>query len=161
MTDSIIITQVNPSTTITVEGSSVLVESQSASSVTVSQVGVQGPAAYVSGGEGIAGEVVSVYQAVVFIGGLAYKADPTNAAHAGKVVGMAVNSATIGQTVKYVSNGEVLHGTWVSGSLYHVGLSGNLSNTPKASGAAWQQLIGFAKTADSICINLASPIVLD
>jgi len=156
---------VETSSTILVENSlteAIVQNTYSTPTVTVSQVGVQGPPGPPgTGGYStvVAGEDISVYQ-VIAIGsdGLAYIADPTNVDDLGQVLGVAIQSASASGTLQYVSTGTILGGSWSEGEKYFVGLNGSLSTTPRAVGAQWLQFIGVGKTSNSFNIALGQPV---
>lgn len=131
-------------------------------SITVSQVGVQGPPGPPGTGgysEVVAGEDISVYQVIV-IGsdGLAYIADPTDINDFGLTLGVAIQSASASGTLQYVSTGTISGGSWVEGAKYFVGPNGSLSTTPRAVSAQWLQFIGVGKTSNSFNIALGQPV---
>lgn len=132
------------------------------SSVTISQVGTQGiPGPPGTGGysEIEAGESISIYQVIVSgVDGRGYIADPTDLDDIGSVLGVAISSATIGNTVQYVSTGTITGGSWTVGAKYFLGLNGSLSVTPRALGANWLQFIGVGKTATTFNIILGDPV---
>lgn len=134
----------------------------SAPSVTVSQVGTQGPPGPPGTGgysEVVAGEDISAYQVIV-IGsdGLAYIADPTDINDFALTLGVAIQSASASGTLQYVSTGTISGGSWVEGERYFVGLNGSLSTTPRAIGAQWLQFIGVGKTSNSFNITMGQPV---
>jgi hypothetical protein len=129
--------------------------------ITVVTVGYQGPPGTgTGGGSETAGTSISADTAVVLIGGLLYPANPTNLAHAGKVIGVASQSGLVGATINYQFAGEVAGGSWTQDSFYFVGLNGVLSTTPNASGAVWSQLIGYAKSSSVLVVNTGQPVAL-
>jgi len=102
------------------------------------------------------GEIISGHLAVVMIAGLLYMANPTNPAHAGKVVGMAAQSGSqIGAVIEYVSLGDLgAFGTVLTqDDFYFVGLGGAPSTTQKAPGAVWWQYLGFAKDSATMHVD--------
>ena len=151
-------------TAITSSTPAALIEKTSQSSITVSpvgQVGPPGPPGNSGYSEGVAGATISVYQVLAISGDQVVPADPTNLAHAGRVIGVAIQSAIAGSTVQYVKIGTILGGSWTPEALYYLGLGGNLSTTPRATGAVFQQMIGIGKTSTSFCISLSPPLLLE
>lgn len=151
-------------TAITSSTPAALVESTSQSSVTISPVGLQGnpgPPGTNGYSEGTAGETVSVYKVLAITGSSIVVADPTNLAHAGKVVGVAIQSANAGSALQYVQIGTILGGSWTPGTQYYLGLAGNLSTTPRAVGAAFQQAMGVGQTSSSFSIIPSPPLLLE
>lgn len=150
-----IVTSLNPSVVV-VEGSS--------PSITISGIGIQGPSGPPGTGgysEAIAGTSISVYQVIVQGNdGKAYVADPTNISHVGKVLGVAIQSATNNNSLQYVSTGTINGGSWTPGTLYFVGVSGILSSSPIAVGARWSQFIGTGKSSTSFNVGLGIPVVV-
>lgn len=149
---------------VTTSTNSVTVEKQPSPSVTVSPVGLQGPPGPpgTSGySEGVAGETISVYKVIAITGSSIIVADPTNLNHAGKVVGIAIQSANSGSALQYVQIGTILGGSWTPGTVYHLGLAGNLSTTPRAVGAVFQQAMGVGQTSSSFSIIPFPPLLLE
>lgn len=146
------------------------VETSSAGNITVAgsnirvvTIGTQGPPGVgqgASGGTAIAGEVISADKVVILSGGKLYHADPTNIAHAGKVVGIASQSGAMGAPIMYQQAGEVPGGSYTQDSFYFLGLNGALSTTQNASGAVFSQLIGYAKTTSVFVVQMGQPVGL-
>lgn len=92
-------------------------------------------------------------------------ADPTNADHFGRVLGVVAAGASSGRDVQIQAIGDLIgstpHGLATEAVLY-VGLNGALAATPP-SGAVWRQIIGKASTDRSIVVALgeASQITND
>lgn len=128
--------------------------------IRVVQVGTQGPAGPAGPGSGaasaICGETISTYQVVALVNGELFKADYTNMAHAGRVVGVSTQSGTAGSTITYVSNGEVLGGTFVQGTRYFAGTAGGLTSTVPTSG--WLQQIGIAESNSELVVQLGQVV---
>lgn len=149
---------------VTTQTSNVIVDSPAATSVTVSPVGLQGnpgPPGTNGYSEGTAGETISVYKVIAITGSSIVVADPTNLAHAGKVAGVAIQSANAGSALQYVQIGTILGGSWTPGTVYYLGLAGNLSTTPRAVGAAFQQAMGVGQTSSSFSIIPSPPLLLE
>lgn len=136
--------------------------------VRVSEVGFIGPpgppgygqAAVVGTAE--CGANVSFLTVLVLIGGLVYPADPTNAAHLGKVVGVSRQSALLGGDVEYVLSGEIISATATLDGEYYVGLGGALSQTQVAVGASWTQAVGKGiNSDDKFVVDIESAIAVN
>lgn len=108
----------------------------------------------------IAGETISVYSAIVVIDGLAYKADPTNIEHVNRVVGVAIQSATSGNSINYRSIGDVSGGSVNDNANYFVGANGQLSTLPVQENFVWHQRIGIGKTESVLAVLIGPAIIL-
>ena len=102
-----------------------------------------------------AGADISALQPVAIVDGLAYPASSSNAAHRGKVVGIATSGATLGQTVRVACEGAVVEDAFLGfdGNVY-VGV-GVLQATAPASG--FSQIIG-AGDETSVAIHIGPAI---
>lgn len=60
----------------------------------------------------LAGESIAAYDIVAIIGGLAYKADVNNSAHANSIVGIALTNVGSGSNVEVVTSGRVSNPLW-------------------------------------------------
>lgn len=98
------------------------------------------------------GESISAKRVIRVDGDLAYYADATNGAHAGKAIGISVGAASIGDTVTVRMTGMIDEPTWTltEGPVY-VGANGAL--TQSVTGLAFVQQIGVAVSATQININ--------
>lgn len=147
--------------TLVTEATTTLVIEETRSSITIAEQGVQGPPGAGQLGFATAGEPISVYSVVVSSSdGKAYLADPTNLAQAGKVLGLATQSASTNSSFEYASVGTVSGGLWTPGQLYFVGLAGALSSTPRPVGALWIQSIGVGKTSSSLNVSPGLPTIV-
>ena len=107
----------------------------------------------------LAGETISGHSVCVLIAGAAFKADNTNPAHSGLVVGMAVNGANAGGEVLITTAGLVAEPSWnlTPDALLFVGPSGAMVQGSPPDGA-FCQCIGFALTPTSLFLQLELPI---
>jgi len=161
---AVIVEEDNTSYIVSRYNPSVIIVEESTPTITISGIGIQGPSGPPGTGgysETTAGESISVYQVIVQgVDGKAYIADPTNASHAGKVLGVAIQSATSNNSLQYIATGTINGGSWTPGTLYFIGLSGSLSSSPRAIGARWSQFIGTGKTSTSFNVGLGIPMVV-
>lgn len=107
---------------------------------------------------GAAAGSVSVFTAVIMDGGTFEAADPLNATHAGRVVGVAMTSATNGPIV-VLAKGELQGGSFEAGARYYVGANGSLAVAPLVNGAAWSQAIGIGKNNGTLIVDIQSVLV--
>ncbi len=108
----------------------------------------------------VAGENISSYHAVVCINGLAYNADASTPSHAGKVIGVAINSALQNDAVNIQASGETdnLGFLFTAGQPVYLGNGGGLVQTTQ-TGTAFQQQIGVALSASRLLIALDEVIL--
>jgi hypothetical protein len=130
--------------------------------VEVIEVAEQGP-------EGISGSEVSILIATQVISGhrvclfesnqLTY-CDSANTSHAGKAIGLTLNSATIGGNVSIQKSGEVTEPSWnwVDGAALYIGSNGILTQTPTSNG--FIQKVGYAISPTKIWIDFKESIIL-
>lgn len=104
-----------------------------------------------------AGETIQPLHAVVCNNGFAYNADPTNAAHSGKVIGISVNNAVAGSTAMVQMAGEVYAVGLNANTKYYVGAGGALVTAPPG-GAVWNQIIGYARSSTLFELLNTGPI---
>lgn len=156
MDETILINEEVDEVTLIIEDNDIVLEEVEDDVVVIEASGDQGPA----GAPGtnylslIAGENIDGYQVVVLIGGLLYKADPTNASHAPYVVGLSTNSALAGSVVIVAQAGLVSGGSFTIGQLYYAGENGAISTSYRGAGFAWGKPIGVGEDTDSIVISL-------
>ena len=149
--NSIVIRQTNPIATTVIRQTNPIAAS-------VVNVGVPGTPGLAGGSySGIPGAVISADTLIVLIDGLLYPADVTNASHANYPMFVATQSGNIGVSIIYRDSGEVLGGSWVSGTRYYAG-AGTLSTSPIYSGATWGRIVGVAKSGTVLTIQLG-PVV--
>lgn len=124
--------------------------------------GIQGPPGADGGASatGIAGENISVYMAIVAIGGQLFKADPTNINHVGRIVGVSLQSASSGNSITYRSIGDIAGGTFNSNESYYVGLNGELSTSPYQGNFVWHQKVGVGKTGSILAVLISPAVIL-
>lgn len=149
---------------VTTQTSNVVAETSASPTVTVSPVGLVGPPGPPGTNgysEAIAGETISVYQVLAISGSAVVVADPTNINHVGKVVGVAIQSASPSSTIQYVQIGTILGGSWSPGTRYYLGLAGSLATNPQALGAVFQQALGVGLTTTSFSIIPSPPLLLE
>ena len=104
---------------------------------------------------GAAVGAVSGLKVVAAVSGGYSVADPTNVAHAGMVVGVALTAAASGGTIHITSFGTMTDASW-AWSLYtpvYLGLNGTLTQTCPTSGVVFTQQIGFPLDATTLMIR--------
>lgn len=159
--------------TVTVHPNDVVVSTTAAASVQVSPVvnevqvlgaaGIRGPKG--EKGEATltrtheAGTHLSGHRAIRVSNGLAYTADGTNAAHAGRCIGITTGAVVQGADATIQTVGTITEPswTWNDGAVF-VGANGVL--TQSLSGLAFVQQIGVATSPTSIDINPQLPILI-
>jgi hypothetical protein len=124
---------------------------------TVGTQGVPGTGSYLTV---TAAESISAYQVVALVNGEAYVADPTDITHANRVIGLATQSATAGETLRVAQSGSVDGGIFVANSVYYVATNGNLSTTQLPVGAVWTKLMGVGKSSSVVIINMGETVYL-
>ena len=88
-------------------------------------------------------------------------ADPTNVTHASLLLGMTVTTGLMGDTVDYITEGEIIDLSGLStGDLYFIGLNGTLSTSPMAGGATWARALGNANSTTSFILDKQFPVLL-
>lgn len=102
--------------------------------------------------------VVSAYSCVAMIGGRALTADASISVHAGRVLGIAGNSAQAGGVVVVQAEGPITNAAWnwSDGPIF-LGTSGALTQTPPTSG--FLQEMGVSTNPTTVLIRLQSPLV--
>lgn len=105
----------------------------------------------------IAGEDVGGHKAIAMIDGLAYLADKDSPLHFNKVVGMSANAALAGDSVTIKKGTKIILNGWglVPDSVYFLGNNGNIS---VSTYDGIFQIIGIAKDASTLLIQLSNPI---
>jgi hypothetical protein len=106
------------------------------------------------------GQNVNAYQAVaVHADGLAYIADAGNTADAGRIVGIAITSATTGNSLTVVQMGEIDNAGFLftPGVRVYLGTSGALVQTPNAG--AFELPLGVALSASKLEAQIGLPIL--
>ena len=122
--------------------------------------GSQGPAGP-SGAHatGVCGESVGDLNVIVALGGLLYKADPTNVNHNNFVVGVAASGAGVGETIEYVQVGNLV-GSFIADKKYFCGPAGSLSTSYIETGFVWTKCIGSSNGASELIVNMLPSILL-
>lgn len=116
------------------------------------------------GGAGPTQELVDVTMqdavpAYVMVTADGRRADSSNSAHFGKVVGMTTQAYSIGAVASLVDDDEVTNTGWAWSPGAKLFLNGtNVSTTPPSTG--WSQMIGVARSANTVIIQLRPPILL-
>jgi hypothetical protein len=87
-------------------------------------------------------------------------ADSGTIAHANGVLGLTINAAIDGDTVRVQTAGRLTEPTWAwtIGLPVFLGAAGNLTQTPPAAG--FQLVVAVAVAADTLVIGIKQPIVL-
>jgi len=107
-----------------------------------------------------AGENVNAFQAVaVHADGNAYKADAGNTADADRVVGIAITSATTGNSLTVCQVGEIDNAgfSFIPGSWVYLGTGGALVQTPNAG--LFELPLGVAISASRLEAQIGQPII--
>lgn len=105
-----------------------------------------------------AGETIHSLRAVMAVDGEAFHPDTSASADALRVVGVAVTSGSMGDTVSIKPDGRVTEGSWawVSGPVY-CGNDGVLTQSP--SGTEWILQVGRAINPTTIEVAITLPIL--
>jgi len=107
-----------------------------------------------------AGMNINAYQTVtVHADGLAYTASSGNSADTGKLVGIAITSATTHNllTVRMVGEVDNAGFLFTPGSIIYVGASGALSSSPNTG--VFEQPVGLASAAGTLLLDIGLPIL--
>lgn len=130
----------------------------------VLSLGTQGPPGPPGTGSsisGVCGANITKGIIVVLVDGLLYPADPTDSTVAGLYIGVATESGMTGQTITVAQLGMITLSGLTAGDRYFVGLLGNLSTNPIASGATWMRYIGTAQSNSSLILVSSVSVNLD
>jgi hypothetical protein len=103
---------------------------------------------------------INAYQTVtVHSDGLAYTVDSGSASDAGKIVGIAVTSATLGSQVTVRMDGEVDNNGFLftPGDRIYVGSAGALTNSPNTG--VFEQPVGLASATGTLLLDIGLPIL--
>jgi len=129
--------------------------------------GLNLPLVEVAGGGGgqpvvtlLCGENVNAYQAVaVRSDGLAYKADAGTVADASRFVGVAITSATAGNSIQVQQEGVLVNNGFLftAGEAVFLGAAGALVQTPNAG--AFELPLGVALSSSELAVQIGLPIV--
>lgn len=115
------------------------------------------------GATATANQVVGGQKVLIGTSGGVQHASGDQASHFGKVVGVSVNAALAGASVRYVASGPMTDPSFnfVEGPVY-LGLSGNLTQTYPtiAGGFVFAQQVATATTATRIVIAIQPPVLL-
>lgn len=130
---------------------------------TVSVPGPQGPKG--DTGESVttqtheAGTNLSGHRAIRVSNGLAYVADGSNAAQAGRAIGISTGAALLGDDVTIQTAGSITEPSWswTDGPVF-IGVNGIL--TQSLVGLAFVQQVGVSTSATSLDINPQLPILI-
>lgn len=88
-------------------------------------------------------------------------ADPTNINHATLLLGMSISTGSIGDTIQYLTVGEIAGMTGLTtGQSYWLGLNGSLSTSYLAAGATWFRFLGNAQSTTSFILDKQPPVTL-
>lgn len=109
---------------------------------------------------GITGENIGTYLLLVLIDGLIYKADPGDLSHVGKLIGISITAATIGNQIFYVQNGKIGGTGLITDARYYAGPAGVLSTNPTYGGALWRKSLGVAESPSAFVIILQSEVIV-
>ena len=123
--------------------------------------GPQGPAAAPTVSYFVS-SAVSAYTAVVSVNGQVVTASNANAAHLGRVIGLATNSATNGQSVAIQYTGAISYNgwNWPDTRPVFVDANGALTQTPPTSPAVFSQVIGIPINSTTVLVQIQPPIAL-
>ncbi|MCO5252538.1 MAG: hypothetical protein M9949_14115 [Candidatus Kapabacteria bacterium] len=99
------------------------------------------------------GEVINGHRLVYLKDGLAYKASNDNPECFNRLVGMSVNSASLGDAVT-VRTGKIVNPGWglSANAIYYLGLDGNITLTSPSTGI-WQ-IVGYASDTETLIVNI-------
>jgi hypothetical protein len=123
--------------------------------------GPEGPAGSGSTINAVCGTSIAAGIAVCLVDGLLFPADPTNVNVNGLYVGVSTESGTESSTIAVAQLGLVTTTSLTAGSRYFVGLLGNLSTSPIASGANWMRYVGTAQSPTELVLVSSVSVVLD
>lgn len=104
---------------------------------------------------------VLAYQVVALDGiGSVIAADPSNLAHANKVIGIALSTGVTGETVIVARQGSINCNAWIlaPGTPYFLGAGGQLTDVEPITG--FVQPIGIAETTITFYLQLGTPTLL-
>lgn len=107
-----------------------------------------------------AGMNINAYSTVtVRADGLAYTVDSGSSTDCGKLVGIAVTSATTGNSFTVRLVGEVDNNGFLftPGDIIYVGLAGALSNSPNTG--VFEQPVGLASASGTLLLDIGLPIL--
>ena len=107
-----------------------------------------------------AGMNINAYSTVtVHNDGLAYTVSSGNSADCGKLVGIAITSATTGNSLTVRMDGEVDNNGFLftPGDKIYVGLVGALTNSPNTG--VFEQPVGLASAAGTLLLDIGLPIL--
>lgn len=108
---------------------------------------------------GLAGEIINGDSVVMLKDGLIYKNVPTEE-NVYLCCGLAKNAAGIGELVNVTIAGE--HESaglgLLAGSIYYAGPNGGLTTTPPNAGVS--QVVGVAKDANTLFVNINEPFIM-
>lgn len=140
-------------------GTNVVVDSGATTVRTGGGMGVQGPPGVTEGTtfNAPAGETIHGHRAVRIVDGELFHPNVFVADHADQVVGIALNSAAIGETVTVRTQGEIIAGFWSwSAGYVYVGTDGQLTQSPATTG--WLLEVGRVKDSTSVDVDIEVPI---
>lgn len=123
--------------------------------VVVNAAGTQGPPGTSEGAtfNAVAGETIFGGRAVRIENGLLYHPDTNVTAHADQVIGIAVQSGSVGSTLSVRSGGTFTEPSWTWGSGFiFCGNNGVLTQTPAATG--WLMVVGHVVNPTSIDVDV-------
>lgn len=89
-----------------------------------------------------------------------YKNDPTDEANYGRAIGFAKMAVVTGEDEEVITEGVYVEGGFglTPGAVYYAGLNGSITATPPEAGMS--QVVGVAKDADTLVIEIQEPIIL-
>lgn len=106
-----------------------------------------------------AAETLSGHRAIAVVGGQAVHADKDTPDHTGRVVGISLNAATLGDTVTVQTEDSLSHGGWSwTGRYVFVNSAGQLTDTRPVTG--FSQRIARVLNATTILIDIDDPVIL-
>jgi len=139
-----------------VGGVNIIVDNSDPQRPVVSSIGGSGGDSYI---QLPAGEPINAYKVVTTgADGRVIYGDAGTVEHQGRIIGVAINSASIGGNVAIADSGIVTNPswTWTPGAVLYVGLSGNITTQQVG---VFSQNLGYARTATEIFIRLGRSVV--
>jgi hypothetical protein len=98
---------------------------------------------------------------VLTVDGTLIPADPTNSAHAILLLGMNISTGDMGDTIQYLTVGEITGMTGLTtGSIYWAGAAGSLTTSSPIDSAAWSRVLGNAASETAFILDKQDVILI-
>jgi hypothetical protein len=127
----------------------------------------QGPAG-VSGGEFrrdlVVAQALGGHRVVALVAsGIVDYADPSNAAHINRVLGITTGAVDVGEPAEIRLFGTMTEPgwSWTLGADLYLGVAGQMTHDLSAPGAVFLQRVATAVTATEVLIDLSEPILFE